>query len=157
MQKDNFSAISEMVITLFEAKLKSYSDKTIEVWVRLLIGTGLEEGDIRVAITNCIYSPDDFPTIGKLIASIKPDTKLSAENEWQKVMEHIRRRGSHVPIEDASLAQAVRAVGGLVALGNCDDEQIDFKRREFLERYERIAEKNPLISFEEKNKKHLTG
>ena len=136
--------LGRSISLMFDAHGKEWKPDVIATWVQLIrkcpVKYPLEKwiGAINVAI----YSADAFPSIGKLMASMKPDTRTDAETAWDSVLKHISRRGSDTPIDDVRLSRAVKAVGGLYALGMTDDEGLVFKRKEFLEQWERVAEKD---------------
>ena len=61
--------LGDMVVRLFESKCKHYTKITIKVWVDEL--KQLEHAVLPVAMKRMILSGDDFPSIGKVMETIK--------------------------------------------------------------------------------------
>jgi hypothetical protein len=133
--------ISEMVVMLFEAKLNNYTAVKVDVWVKILEKSGIPIDMLSVAFDKAVLTENTFPEPANIIAFCKPDHRTESENAWQSVLTHISRKGSDTPIDDVNIARSVKAIGGLHALGQATDSDLVFKRKEFLEQWERVSEK----------------
>jgi len=76
--------ITNMLILLFESKMKSYTKTTIDAWFYLLIKYP-EEKIIR-AIEKVALDPCDFINVGKIVEQIELQEKTLSEIMFAKMV-----------------------------------------------------------------------
>lgn len=127
--------ISEMVITLFEAKLNTYTAVKVDIWVKILERSGVPLDLMAIAFEKCLMVENTFPEPANIIAMCKPDFKSEAEENWNYIDRHIQDRGCGVSLPDGRMKDLVRTMGGLDKLGQMDDTEFSFARKEFVKRW----------------------
>lgn len=86
------------------------------------------------ACDRAFFEDDYFPSPQKLVDKVKERPENKAREEWEKIMEAIRR-GMNPDISDAG-RRALRAIGGFSAVGQANTEtQLPWLRKEFLQCY----------------------
>lgn len=127
MEKKTFGVL---LVRLFESKLKTYTDNTLDVWYEEL--KNLEDSQVKRAIQKLINSPDNFISIGKIKEQIMP-ANVKAENAWERVY-NIARKGGHGDITFQE-AKALNVNGGMEKLMLTDIDKIEWYKKAFIESY----------------------
>jgi hypothetical protein len=127
--------ISEMVVTLFEAKLNNYTPLKVDIWVKILEKTGIPLDMLSVAFDKAILTENTFPEPANIIAMCKPDFKSEAEENWEYLVWHISKRGCGVSLPEGRLREMIKTMGGLDKFGEMDDTAFSFARKEFVSRW----------------------
>lgn len=129
-----------MLISLFESKLKLWTDMTIEVWYNEL--KEIPEEKLNIAFKKLIRSEDDFISVGKILALIGEDTKninsIYAEKAWQECLASAKCGGNK--IISARAGKALNSFGGMIWLRNSNLTKIDQVRKQFMKVYEMTPE-----------------
>lgn len=125
-----------MLISLFESKLKSWTNTTIDVWYNEL--KEIPEEKLNIAFKKLIQSEDDFISVGKILAMINADTGksflLRAEKEWQECLASARCGGNKKI--SARSGKTLDSLGGMMWLRNSDRDKAEWNRKEFMRIYE---------------------
>ena len=84
-----------------------------------------------------------FPVPAKIIKLMKPSDALQASESFDKILNHIKRLGSSEKINTLSKLEeaALRAVGGLRGLGMSEENEMKWKRKEFMDAFNMYSEK----------------
>jgi hypothetical protein len=96
---------------------------------------------VNRAIAECQFWP--VPAVVRQFAdgTAKDDLAGRAAHAWARVDEAVRRVGSYgTPdfSDDPDIARAVHLCGGWVAICQTDEDQWDWKRKEFMAHFERV-------------------
>jgi hypothetical protein len=136
-------------MALMLAKGKAMNLDMCSAWYNLLKDYPADK--VEAAIKQAVYSPDDFPTVGKLVSSIS-QVGAGAIEAWFKVVESASKN-KH---PEGLAGDVVRIMGGIDKIGYCESEyKMDQLKRNFIEIYKNKSESLehlPEIGFE---KKHL--
>lgn len=83
-----------------------------------------------------------FPSISQLNKFMGKGAQVLGLDEFEKIREHVRRKGIAAKIEGLSLegSKALRSVGGLRAVGMCQTEEMHWLQRRFLDAHGEYAE-----------------
>lgn len=112
---------------------------------------GLKDCDfdeVKVAVNLHVRNPDTgqfMPKIADVIKFLEGNTLTQAMRAWQKVMEAMRHVGTYASVvfDDPLIHAALDDMGGWQALGKVQDDEIQFKAREFEKRYQSYKQKPP--------------
>jgi hypothetical protein len=136
MKPADRKAFLEIVIGFAELKGKPLSAPALELYWR-----AMQDWDIanfRAAAEQLLRSCEFMPT-PKDFEDLRKAARMSSGEAWALVLDSIRGYGE-LP-NDPALHAAVRALGGIRALGMLDSDQMPFLERRFAEHYEQIGER----------------
>lgn len=88
----------------------------------------------------CEFFPKPGQIIKLITGSEKSGNTYDAHEKWAELIENIKR-GHHEILDDA-VYTAVRQIGGSRAIGMIHEDKLDWKKREFIERYLDILDRN---------------
>ncbi len=133
-----FVEIMESAYVLYNKKMDADGKKLIELYWEYF-----KRFDMSLVAKAFIeYTATDekcefFPKPGQIIKLItgneKSENMHDAQEKWAELIENIKR--GHHEILDDSVYIAVRQIGGSRAIGMIDEDRLDWKKREFIERY----------------------
>jgi hypothetical protein len=112
---------------------------------------GLKDCDfdeVRVAVNLHVRNPDTgqfMPKIADIIKFLEGNTLTQAMRAWQKVQDAMRRVGTYASVvfDDPLIHAVLDDMGGWQLLGRVQDDEIQFKAREFEKRYQTYKLKPP--------------
>ena len=135
-ESGEFSRIWNMAL---ETKGKVLSDAAIEMTFEVLRPYAL--ADIKAAVYAHLRDPDEgqYPILPAHITKfISGSSKTNAAIAWNKVVEGIKRVGSHSDIifDDPIIHVVVRDMGGWVQICGVSNKELPFKGNEFKTLYE---------------------
>jgi len=130
------TAFLEVVVGFAELKGKALSAPAIELYWRAM--QHWEIGEFRAAAEQLLRSCAFMPT-PKDFEDLRKAGRMSSGEAWALVLEAARGHGE-LP-DDAALQAAVRALGGVRAIGMLNSDQMPFLERRFAEHYESIGER----------------
>jgi len=106
-----------------------------------------------------IYAHDRFwPAPVRFLEAVGLDPSSAAATAWDQVLNAARTGGggpasSYPP----ATAEAIRAIGGITALGRVNEDRLPFIKREFIAAYRAHGERAPSPALEAPTLKELTG
>ena len=112
------------------AKGRETKEDMMVAWYEFL--KDLPTDKVELAFKQCVYSTDDFPTVGKLYEMV---SKSGAQGilEWCEVLKCATDGREPVGIT----GEVVKNLGGIDKIGYCENEyQMEQLKRQFLEIYE---------------------
>ena len=129
--------IAKYISVLFASKGKVCLAGIIVVWTDLLKNYSDEE--LEMAFSKAIESPDDFPTVGKLIALIGGDDdqiEIEAGEQFWLVLKS-STEWNDIKCNEIAKA-AAKQIGGINAVIHSRDRDLQFIRRDFVSAYKRV-------------------
>lgn len=132
-------AFLEVVIGFAELKGKQLSAPALELYWRAMQGWDL--ADFRAAAEQLLRTCEFMPT-PKDFEDLRKAGELSAGEAWSLVLDAARGH-AELP-DDPRIDAAVRAIGGLRAIGMSTTDQTPFLERRFAEHYETIGEREDI-------------
>ena len=143
----NREIISEAIATLrfaFNSAVSNYNQQQVNAMIEVWYGILKDENPevFKEAIKNIIEHNKYFPNISDIKREItiisNPDLKLNGNEEWEKVLELVRKCGYYN--EDKALANMNQITRNIVrSIGYqrlCQSENIYIERKMFLEMFE---------------------
>jgi len=135
------------VLKIAAAMSVELSEATQAVYVESLIRLTSEAFDAAVSRTIREWDrPHMMPPLAFILARIPENRKVGAEAAWE-LLQKIVYRDWHPDIGwtrevdlDAQMEFAIRQVGGLRRIHDCEEKNFSFLRRDFLEAWSRFAE-----------------
>lgn len=131
---------------------KVMEDNLLDIWVDLLSGYSVQEVEngIRKVIEEYEYKTrPPFAVLKKAIDSVRGIKKIEpeklrkkeAEDEWDYLLESISRYGRYNKPEFYEITEKVlRGMGGWDAACNWETAKLEWKHKEFIEKFELASE-----------------
>lgn len=120
---------------LFESKLKTYTEKTLEVWYNEL--KRYPEEKVFFAIRKLIQDKDPFISVGKII-SLFDNNEQDVEDVWLECL-NSARCGGNSKISNRA-ARALNALGGMEALRDSNREDTHWFKKNFIDAYNNVGD-----------------
>lgn len=99
----------------------------------------LDTGDFELAARLAFARETYFPAPLRLVELVQPSAKVAAGEEWERVLEAVRR-GSGAELSPAG-QRALKEVGGLWRIGHSDElTQLPWIKREFVQAFEEFVQ-----------------
>ena len=159
MDKKDGNEFGKIMMVLSETFIgidKKISKNLIEVYFRSLSSFDIEQ--IKQAANELMttwennYLPKPAHFI-KIIDGSQQDNSLLA---WENVLNEIASKGIRSANFDQNTTRAINACGGIEAIGLCDIDKLDFKKRAFIENYKVINKTESRKEIQDKRLKELT-
>ena len=150
-----FASIMRMLNEAFVGK-SNISPELVEVYFNILMRFDIE--DVQRASNNIMQTWEFhfLPKPAHFIKEIEGTESDRSHEVWQDVIDQISRKGINNVKFDSDVMRAINAVGGLMAIGHCDVDKLQFKERSFLENYT-VSVKTSVKAIENKRLKELVG
>lgn len=133
------------------SKGHSVDENMMATWYELL--KEMPADRVENAFKKIVYSPDDFPTVGKIIEMIEP-VRAQATLAWLDVLQ-IASTGKE---PGGVLGHIVQKMGGIDKIGYCESEfEMSKLQRQFCEIYALEADNIRMEKLEHSSRKELTG
>lgn len=138
----------------------SMEDNLLDMWVKLLAEYSPDEVERGVQKVICEYEYKTRPpfavlkkAIDNIIGRKKIDTdrlrKMEAEDEWDFLLEDISKYGRYNKPELNPMTEHVlRGMGGWDAACDWETSKLEWKRKEFIERFELINEQDEYLGLD---------
>lgn len=139
----------------------SMEDNLLDMWVKLLAEYTPDEVERGVQKVICEYEYKTRPpfavlkkAIDNIIGRKKIDTdkllKMEAEDAWDCLLEDISRYGFYKKPELEPIVERVlRGMGGWYVACNWETSKLEWKRKEFIERFELISEQEEYMGLDD--------
>jgi hypothetical protein len=133
------------------SKGKPVNEDMAVAWYELLKDFSADQ--IEKAFKQCVYSPDDFPTVGKVIEMVNP-IKARALLEWCEVLKCAERGITPT----GTKGEIVRLLGGIDRIGYCENEyEMSKLQRNFCEIFETKVDAVRMKQLEHEKPKELNN
>ncbi|KKM14621.1 hypothetical protein LCGC14_1704240 [marine sediment metagenome] len=138
----------EQMAVLGEIYNKEISPALAETFWNVL--SDCSDEDFAKAADLYMRSPATFfPTPGQLLELMAGTAKERAHAAWGEVLIQIQNIRT-ARFDDPATARAVQMLGGAEMLGHTSYEQLEFKKHQFVEAYESMADREFPIGIEDK-------
>jgi hypothetical protein len=144
-QPDSTRLIKQWLVKCGEVYGREITSALVSIWLREL--SSMDGQTINRLFSRHLKTSRFFPTMADLLApqieAKKMEVSESAEIGWQKVMAYVRDwvhpdiTFSRAPKLPEKLDRCARAAGGLSWLRECPSEELQWRRKAFIEAYER--------------------
>ena len=140
--------ISQLLIMLFESRLKNYSEITIDTWMQIL--KVFPPDQVVKALSAEIISGDSFPDTKKIIdrMGLITDPKSEALQEWNKIRACARDSGAGQSALSDLTKQGLQEIGGMIDVRMCNEFQRGKLERDFISFYTSNMPKNDQLGFD---------
>lgn len=138
ISKDLFDQVIESLESRFRVVI-SELDKII--WYDYL-SESLNDNEFMIAYSHATCNLDFFPSPERLIESVKGSENTVANREWQKIVDNAPDRVKEPLVISARGRKALKLIGGLQAVRDCEVQFLDAKRKSFVELWK---EKDPEV------------
>lgn len=147
MNKTDLTQFAKLWAGMAEMYGKSVSDAVIAMAFAAL--SRFDLADIRRAINAHVADPVRGQFLAKpadLILHIDGDPESRSLQSWTKVEQAIGRVGPHqsVVFDEPAVMSAIEDMGGWIALCGLTEQEVPFKRQEFVKRYKGYLTRPPL-------------
>lgn len=118
------------IVKIYWGLMKDYDIQAIEAAFKKYV----------ISDEKCEFFPKPGQIIKLITGSEKADETHEAHEKWAEIIESVK--SGRYEIADDSVYEAVRQIGGLRAIGMINEDRLDWKKREFIERYLDILDRN---------------
>lgn len=138
MEMNDREEFAEIMVGLAELYRVNLTESLLRLFYHAMKPYPLVE--IKNAANRFVRSPEVgqfFPKPADLILFIEGNTENKALDAWSQVEKAVRTIGPYqsVQFDDPAIHAAIDAMGGWIALNQCDEKEWPFKAREFHKRY----------------------
>ena len=116
------------LMSLFESKLKVYTEKTIDVWYNEL--KDYSEDAVIEGIKRLIHSQDGFISVGKIVEQFS-NKDLDISNVWNNIINVAKDGARSWNKLNALEVKVVMNMGGLERFQNATEENLHFMFNEY--------------------------
>lgn len=133
--------LSKMIVMLFESKLKSYTEITVDTWVEMFERKKLPDDKLESAFSKMIYGDDEFPSVGKIVKFCQPDYKQLADDTWTEIMRTVSRGDYKF---QGNIKKVLDEIGGARQLADITNFNLQGVKKQFIDKYQKKIE-TPLM------------
>lgn len=138
MQPSDSKQFAEVVAGVYGFYGKDASKFAVEVWFQALKGYDIEA--IRDAFGRHCVNPDTgqfLPKPADIVRMLAGSSADSAMSAWSKVVRAIGSAGAYATVvfDDPLIHAVIRDMGGWIGLCHTADDELPFRRNEFVTRY----------------------
>ena len=143
MNKGEKQRILQAIAGLCELKDKKFTESLAEIYLNAL--SEYPADVILIAINQCVRTNKWFPQPSEIIQAIEGDPEECAVNAWDTLFSAIRQHGRYGKIlfQDPKIGRLVQTFGGWDAVCSWTNQEVDFRRIEFVRSYKVMGGSHP--------------
>ena len=138
-----YQVFSKGMATLIKLFGKRLDKQIMQIYWYVL--KDYSEEEIQLAFTRALRECKFFPVPAQLVEFLEGNQDIKAEHAWITLVDAIEKFGHYYSIvfEDGKIAKAVEVLGGWEYICSLNIQELNFKRKEFINIYKAINSKGP--------------